>query len=218
MACLYKSVFTRINRIRYIEYGTERSPAKLTRPTFNELYEPKKLMFNVLGELTGTIDTEKLVHNHSLIAYVLWKDLYVVENKSIASSIKKFSTISREDMEELSKTVELRYLLGVMNSKYASVLLTNLRGGDYHIYPEHIRNIPIPSATHAQQKPIIALVDKIFATKKPILRQTQAKKKQKSTVQAHALAMLVCMHSMAFPKRYKDCGGGNRRNFSFFVI
>ena len=166
MACLYKSVFTRINRIRYIEYGTERSPAKLTRPTFNELYEPKKLMFNVLGELTGTIDTEKLVHNHSLIACVLWKHLYGVENKSIASSIKKFSTMSREDMEELSKTVELRYLLGVMNSKYASVLLTNLRGGDYHIYPEHIRNIPIPSVTLEQQEPIIALVDKILATKK----------------------------------------------------
>ena len=159
MAYLCKSVFTRINRIRYIEYGTERSPAKLTRPTFNELYEPKKLMFNILGELTGTIDTEKLVHNHSLIACVLWKDLYGIENKSIASSIKKFSTMSREDMEELSKTVELRYLLGVMNSKYASVLLTNLRGGDYHIYPEHIRNIPIPSATPAQQKPSLALVD-----------------------------------------------------------
>ena len=163
---LFKSKCTRINRIRYIEYGTERSPAKLTRPIFNELYEPKKLIFNVLGELTGTIDTEKLVHNHSLIACVLWKGLSGVENKSIASSIKKFSTMSREDMEELSKTVELRYLLGVMNSKYASVLLTNLRGGDYHIYPEHIRNIPIPSVTLEQQEPIIALVDKILAAKK----------------------------------------------------
>ena len=138
-------------------------------------------MFNVLGELTGTIDTEKLVHNHSLIACVLWKDLYGIENKSIASSIKKFSTMSREDMEELSKTVELRYLLGVMNSKYASVLLTNLRGVDYHIYPDHIRNIPIPSAIPAQQKPIIDLVDKILAAKKPILRYTQAKKSAKLT-------------------------------------
>ena len=123
-------------------------------------------MFNVLGDLTGTIDTEKLVHNHSLIASVIWKDLHGVENKSIASSIKKFSTMNRNEMEKLSETVDLRYLLGVMNSKYASVLLTNLRGGDYHIYPEHIRNIPIPSATPAQQKPIIALVDKILAAKK----------------------------------------------------
>ena len=155
-----------INRIRYLEYGTERSPAKLTRPTFNELYEPNKIMFNVLGELTGTIDYEKLVHNHSLIACVLWKDLHGVENKSIAQSIKKFSTMKREEMEKLSERVDLRYLLGVMNSRYASVLLTNLRGGDYHIYPEHIRNIPIPAATGEQQAEIIALVDKILDAKK----------------------------------------------------
>ena len=69
-------------------------------------------------------------------------------------------------MEKLSETVDLKYLLGIMNSKYASVLLTNLRGGDYHIYPEHIRNIPIPVATPAQQQQIIALVDKILAAKK----------------------------------------------------
>ena len=97
---------------------------------------------------------------------LLWKDLHGVENKSIATSIKKFSTMSRKDMEELSESVDMRYLLGVMNSKYASVLLTNNRGGDYHITPEHIRNIPIPSATSAQQKPIITLVDKILSVKK----------------------------------------------------
>ena len=53
-----------------------------------------------------------------------------------------------------------------MNSRYASVLLTNLRGGDYHIYPEHIRNIPIPTATVEQQSVIIALVEKILNTKR----------------------------------------------------
>ena len=153
----------KINRIRYLEYGTARSPAKLTRPTFNELYEPIKLMFNVLGELTGTIDTKKLVHNHSLIACVLWKDLHGVENKSIDGSIKKFSTMKREDMETLSETVDLRYLLAVMNSTYARVLLANIRGGDYHIYPEHIRNIPIPALPHEAQQPLIALADKMLS-------------------------------------------------------
>lgn len=69
-------------------------------------------------------------------------------------------------MESLSKTVDLYYLLGVMNSCYASVLLTNLRGGDYHIVPEHIRNIPIPLATKEQQQPIVALVYKILDAKK----------------------------------------------------
>ena len=74
--------------------------------------------------------------------------------------------MTRAQMEKLSQTVDLRYLLGIMNSKYASVLLTNLRSGDYHIYPEHIRNIPIPSATHSQQKEIILLVDIILSKKK----------------------------------------------------
>ena len=157
----------KINRIRYLEYNTKRVPNKIRRPTFRELYDAPKLVMNCLGTINSTVDFDvHFLHNHSIYCGILWKDLHGVENKSIASSIKKFSTMSREDMEELSKTVELRYLLGVMNSKYASVLLTNLRGGDYHIYPEHIRNIPIPSATPAQQKPIIALIDKILAEKK----------------------------------------------------
>lgn len=157
----------KINRIRYLEYNTKRVPNKIRRPTFRELYDAPKLVMNCLGTINSTVDFDvHFLHNHSIYCGILWKDLHGVENKSIASSIKKFSTMSREDMEELSKTVELRYLLGVMNSKYASVLLTNLRGGDYHIYPEHIRNIPIPSATLEQQEPIIALVDKILAEKK----------------------------------------------------
>ena len=156
-----------IKRIRYLEYGTERSPSKLSRPTFEELYKNQKLLINSLGDLKASVDLREFYYCEQQVRMaLLWKDLHGVENKSIASSIKKFSTMSREAMEELSKTVDLRYLLGVMNSKYASVLLTNNRGGDYHITPEHIRNIPIPSATPAQQKPIIALVDKILAAKK----------------------------------------------------
>lgn len=157
----------KINRIRYLEYGTERSPKKLVRPTFNEWFSIPKMFFNRLGDLTGTFDKENnYLHNDSIIGAGLWKSLKGVENKSISSSIKKYSKYSRSEMEKLSETVDLKYLLGIMNSKYASVLLTNLRGGDYHIYPEHIRNIPIPVATPAQQQQIIALVDKILAMKK----------------------------------------------------
>ena len=156
-----------ISRIRYLEYNTGRVPDKIRRPTFRELYNVPKLVMNCLGSINSTLDVSNhFLHNHSIYCGILWKDLHKVENKSISSSIKKFSTLSRLEMEKLSQTVDLRYLLGVMNSKYASILLTNLRGGDYHIYPEHIRNIPIPSATVKQQQPIIALVDKILATKK----------------------------------------------------
>ena len=155
------------NKIRYLEYDTERVPDKCRRPTFRELYTTPKLMFNRLGALQVFYDKDgDFTTSDAMFVCLLWKDLHGVENKSIASSIKKFSTMHREDMEKLSQTVDLRYLLGIMNSKYASVLLTNLRGGDYHIYPEHIRNIPIPNATPKQQQPIIALVDKILTAKK----------------------------------------------------
>jgi hypothetical protein len=44
-------------------------------------------------------------------------------------------------------------------------LLTNIRSGDHHIVPEHIRDIPIPSATSDQQQPIIDAVNKILEEK-----------------------------------------------------
>jgi len=68
-------------------------------------------------------------------------------------------------MENYSNQIDLRFLLGVLNSKYASVLLSNLRGGDYHIYPEHLRNLPIPLIKIDNQKPIINIVERILSAK-----------------------------------------------------
>ena len=151
---------------RYLEYGTARVPSKLRRPTFPELYSNTKLMFNILGDMRCVYDDNQILHSTSIMSAVLWCKLHDVENKSIASSIKKFCTMSRKEMELLSQNTDLRFIMGVMNSQYASVLLTNNRGDDYHIYAEYIRNIPIPSATKEQQQPIIELVDKILAAKK----------------------------------------------------
>ena len=53
-----------------------------------------------------------------------------------------------------------------MNSKYAAQLLTNIRGGDYHIVPEHIRNIPIASTTEDMQNKVAEIVLKIIDLKK----------------------------------------------------
>ena len=61
-------------------------------------------------------------------------------------------------MEALSSKVDLLYLLGVLNSSMAGQLLADQRGGDYHIYPEHLRNLPIPIATSKQQEEIAQLV------------------------------------------------------------
>lgn len=167
----------RIKKERYLEYNTKRCPGNISRPTFRELYERPKLMFNRLGNLTVILDDEvKYLHSDSMFSAVLWKDLGGVENKSITTSVKRYSNLSRNEMVELSKCIDLRYLLGVLNSKYASRLLTNLRAGDYHIYPEHIRNIPIPHVSKKDQQPFISLVDQIIGTTKSTdYLQNQAK-------------------------------------------
>jgi len=157
-----------VKRVRYLEWNTQRCPAKLSRPTFCELYESPKLMFNRLGELKVYLDNNThFLHSDSMFSAVLWKDLHNVSNKSITSSIKKFCNNQlRLDLESLSTQVNLYYLVGILNSKMASVLLADQRGGDYHIYPEHIRNIPIPIASEENQNQISELVTQILESKK----------------------------------------------------
>lgn len=156
-----------IKRHRFLEWNTERCPGRLRRPTFPELYTNKKLLINALGDLKASIDDGEEYHCEQQVRMaLLWKDLDGIENKSIISSVKKLSSMSRYDMSKLSEKVSLKYLLGLLNSTYATILLKDIRGGDYHIVPEHIRNIPIPDASKEQQKAIVDIVDDILDTKK----------------------------------------------------
>jgi hypothetical protein len=63
----------------------------------------------------------------------------------------------------------MKFLTGVLNSKLIAFWLKNkgkMQGSNYQVDKEPLLNIPLPSAIPAQQKPIIALVDKILAAKK----------------------------------------------------
>ena len=156
-----------IQRVRFIEYNTDRVPNQVSRPTFRELYDVPKLITNCLGDLKVTVDIdEHYICQQGLRIAVLWKDIKNVNNKSITTSIQKYSTLSRATMESLSSSIDIRYLLGIMASKLGNELLKIQRAGDYHIVPEHIRNIPIAYATQEQQQAIINLVDIILSTKK----------------------------------------------------
>ena len=156
-----------IQRVRFIEYNTDRVPNQVSRPTFRELYDVPKLITNCLGDLKVTVDIdEHYICQQGLRIAVLWKDIKSVNNKSITTSVRKYSTLSRATMESLSSSIDIKYLLGIMASKLGNELLKVQRAGDYHIVPEHIRNIPIAYATQEQQRAIINLVDIILSTKK----------------------------------------------------
>lgn len=155
-----------IRRVRYLEYNTSRVPEKLSRPTFRELYDRDKITINCLGGLNATLDRDRFLHNHSIYCAIKWDEFKGIDNNSISGMVKKFSTRSREEMEAISSKYDLLFILAIMNSQYAKVLLDDIRGGDFHIYPEHIRNIPIPECT--DQQPFIDLADKMLSLNKDL--------------------------------------------------
>ncbi len=69
-----------------------------------------------------------------------------------------------------SETLPIKYLLGLLNSKvlhfYFGFIGVMTAGGAYTLKAATIEALPIPETTPAQQKPIIALVDKILSAKK----------------------------------------------------
>lgn len=153
----------KVKRIRYLEWNTERCPNKVSRPTFEELYVSPKLLFNCLGELKVSIDEIGQYYCEQAIRVAVpWYELREVCNNSIMLVVKKYTRFSREKMEQLSKNVNMKYILGILNSSTGSELLTGLRGGDYHIVPEHIRKIPIAFGDEQQQKEIIQLVERMI--------------------------------------------------------
>ena len=83
-----------IARIRYLEYGTKRVPGKIRRPTFPELYNRPKILTNKIGSMKAVVDYDGILCDQTNRICILWKDLHGVENNSIASSVKKFSTMA----------------------------------------------------------------------------------------------------------------------------
>lgn len=152
------------NRIRFLEYNTERCPNKLRRPTFPELYNVPKILTNKIGTMKATIDEKSLLCDQTNRICILWKDLNGVENNSIDGSVKRYSTLSRNEMELLSNKVSLKYLLAIINTRYFQYLLERTRGdGNIDINPEYIRNIPIPLVSADAQQPFITLAETMLS-------------------------------------------------------
>ena len=96
-------------------------------------------------------------------SFLLTGTSHFIEPRILQNRIKKYSRLAREEMEALSTNVDSKYLLAVLNSSFASHLLDEQRGGDYHIYPEHLRQIPIPIPDLDVQKGLSSLVDELVS-------------------------------------------------------
>ena len=155
-----------INKIKFLEWNTGRVPHKLVRKTFPELFDRPKIL---RGRVTGAIyDDTNLVCNDSIMVFVRFIDLAGVHNKSIKNSITKFNNLPRRELEEKSKGYNLKYLLAIINSRFAYHHLNNHRRHrlENYFYPDDLRKLPIPKISRENQQTFITLVNQILSLKK----------------------------------------------------
>ena len=162
-----------VKKVRYIEYGTNRAPAMFRRPTFPELYRVTEKLISMdisSGRTRVAYDTDQLFHNHSAWSFVPWCHLTGVRNNSIRKTAKyrdevkpgEGVAVTRDQLEERSRSYNLKYLLAIMNSDFAARWLVGVRRSKMHVYPDDWKKFPIAVATVEDQAPFIALVDEIL--------------------------------------------------------
>ncbi|MGH7964370.1 MAG: Eco57I restriction-modification methylase domain-containing protein [Candidatus Binatia bacterium] len=160
-----------VKRVRYIEWGTRRAPAHFRRPTFPELHNarPKLASLRIAGsDIKVAYDSDQIFFNHTSILFVPWHLLEGVRNRSIAKSAKYRDETTaqldeyREDLEDLSRQFNLKYVLAVMNSSWACNYLRSRRRSNTDLYPDDWKPLPLPVADQDTQETIASKVDAIL--------------------------------------------------------
>ena len=130
-----------ITYTRFLEWGTERCPRNLVRPTFPELYEPMKLL---LGRQTRTVafDDNQVICDNTVMVCFPYIALHGVDN---SNTRRYFSNLElpRHELEERSEMVCLHFLIGILNSTFGQKMLDSFRPGTLDAYPDDWKKLPI---------------------------------------------------------------------------
>ena len=185
-----------IHRVRYLEWGTVRAPARFESKTFPELYEaPEKLLtkdISVAG-IEVAYDPDQCIPSHTAYCCVPWHNLSGVRNRSIKKQTRYSDEMphpdlpQREELEETSRRFAVKFLLGVMNSTVAHNFLKANRRSNIHLYPNDWKKLPIPDVLSEQQEPIVELVDQILDAKRTDLDADVSKLENKIDRKVSAL-------------------------------
>ena len=161
---------------RWLEWGTDRCPRLLSRPTFPEMYEVEEKLIAQRSpgpDPVTCLDMERLRFPESCVGFVLWHVLSGVRNRSIKRKTrytdekpKRPDLPRREKLEETSTHFSVKFLLGVMNSSPARKFLLANRRSNIHLYPDDWAKLPIPDCTEEAQDRVVRIVDAILDAKK----------------------------------------------------
>ncbi len=165
-----------LRRIRFMAY--EKYLPQMRRRRHIALFRtPEKLL---LGETSGGYyDRTGLFANHSVQVVVPWKALEeagAIEEKVIKTVLRESRQVATiaGSLGPISNLFDLRYLLGVINSRFirnylAANRLEGTREG--RIYPDVWKHLPIKVASTERQAEIAQLVDAIQEQYKQLTAQ-----------------------------------------------
>ena len=157
-----------IKRIRYLEWGTDRAPAKFRRQTFPELFDVSEKLISLVVASGGppvVYDDKKCYTTHTSCIFVPWYLLKGVVNKSINKSAKYHHQDpfgDREQREETSRQFNLKYILAIMNSDVANQWLKSKVRSKNHKYPDDWKQLPVEPISLEEQQPFVEKVDAIL--------------------------------------------------------
>jgi len=151
----------RINKELFVEWGTERCPKRLVRPTFPELYPPEKLLMSRQKRIVSYTD-KGLICDNTIIVGVPYFALKGVENNSIKKYLKNIK-LNRVEAEETSLKFNLKYLLTILNSKLVAYFLKLENRSKIDSYPDDWKKIPIKLISEEQQTELASKADKILS-------------------------------------------------------
>ncbi|WP_028873139.1 Eco57I restriction-modification methylase domain-containing protein [Psychroserpens burtonensis] len=149
-----------INKELYLEWNTERSPNRLVRPTFPELYPPEKLLLSRQKRIAAFSGKGHYCDN-TIIMAIKAIDLKDVNNNSINKYYKNINK-DRKEIEEKSKLFDLRYLLSIINSKMIAYFIKYESKGKIDFYPDDWKKIPIKNISKELQSTFVVKVDFIL--------------------------------------------------------
>lgn len=146
-------------RIRYIEWGTERSPKNLSRATFPDLYLGSKIIRGKTND--GVVDNYELITDSTTFVFKRFCDLKKVSNSSINNSISRHNNkLEKGDLEKISEEFNYFYLNALLNSKLIHKYLDSVKTQKINnmYYPNDYRKLPIPRYS----SPVIIRISKIL--------------------------------------------------------
>ena len=154
----------------FLEWNTDRCPAKLVRPTFPELYIPKKLLLSRQKKI-GAFSSEGHICDNTIILAILAKDLKEVDNSNIKKYYSNLS-VNRFQVETNSSNYKLKYLLSLINSKVIQYFIHGASKSSIDFYPDDWKKIPVKKLSLKNQMLFVLLVDYILFLKSKILLAT----------------------------------------------